>query len=173
MRLLPYQNFKIRTYLTPDQVQQKLQEAVRPNRPFFPFGSSDKPYYGKITENYFKIYRIIRYRNSFLPSTEGKIQADGMGSVIDLTIQSDMRIVGFFMLIFFIVVPCAMFNRGTVFTDFVTHPGTATLISLLNRTLWVSLALVAVYGTTQLLYLYEASKAKSFISKLVEKTDYY
>ncbi|MCP4372607.1 MAG: hypothetical protein GY797_31540 [Deltaproteobacteria bacterium] len=173
MQLLPYQNFKIRTYLTPDQVYQKLQEAVRLNRPFFSFGTSDKPYYGKVTENYFKIYRIISYRNSFLPSTEGKIQPDGVGSVIDITIQSDMRIVGVFMLIFLVVFPCAMFNMGSVLTDFITHPGTATLFLLLRRIFSASFVLVSTYGMIQLFYLYEATKAKTFVSKLVEKSDYY
>jgi len=172
MQLLPYQNFKIRTYLTPDQVYQKLQGAVRPNRPFFSFGTSDKPYYGKITEDYFKIYRIISYRNSFLPSTEGKIQPDGVGSVIDITIQSDMRVVGLFMLVFLVVFPCAVFNMGSVLTEFFTHPGTTTLFSLLNQIFWIGFVLVSTYGMIQIFYLYEAAKAKSFISKIVEKSDY-
>lgn len=173
MWFLPYQNFKIRSYLTPEQIYQRLEVSVRPNRPFFSFGSSDKPYYGKISENNFKIYRIISYRNSFLPSTEGKIYPDGAGSEIELTIQSDIRILGLFMLAFFILIPCGMFNIGAVFIDFVTQPGLATLVSLVNRIFWVSFVLGSTYGLIQLSYLYEAAKAKSFISKLVEKTDYY
>lgn len=169
MWLLPYQNFKVKTYLTPDQIQRKLEDTVRPSPPFFSFGSSDKPFYGKITENHFKIYRIISYRNSFLPSVEGKIQADGNGSIIDITIQSDMRIVGVFMLIFLIVFPCAVFNVGTVVTDFVTHPGTTALFALLNRIFWMSFLLISIYGMIQLFYLYEAAKAKSFIGKLAKK----
>lgn len=173
MWLLPYQNYRVRTYLSPDQVHQKLQQAVRPNRPFFSFGFSDKPFYGKVTRDHFKIYRIISYRNSFLPSTEGKIQPDGVGSVIDITIQSDMRILGVFMLIFLIVVPCFAFDLGTELTNFLTHPATPTLLSLLNRIFWVSFILVSTYGITQLFYLYEAAKAKFFVGKLVEKSDYY
>ena len=172
MLLLPYQNYKIRTPLTPDQVQQKLQEVVRPNRPFFSFGSS-KPYYGKVTSDHFKIYRIISYRNSFLPSTEGKVQPDGVGSVIDITIQSDMRILGLFMLIFLIVFPCTVFDIGTKLSDFIAHPETTALFSLLNQIFWLSFVLVSTYGMTQLFYLYEAAKAKSFVSKIVEKSDYY
>lgn len=169
MRLLPYQNFKIRTYLTPDQVHQELKGSIRPNHPSFSFGSSDKPYYGKITENHFKIYRI----NSILPSTEGKIQLDGGGSVIDLTIQSDMRIVGLVMLISFIVFGCTLSDIGAVFTNFVTHPGSATLFSIFNRIVWLSFILVLAYGMMQFSYLHEAAKVKSFIGKLVEKTDSY
>jgi hypothetical protein len=108
-----------------------------------------------------------------LPFTEGKIHPDGVGSVIDITIQSDMRILGFFMLIFLIVVPCFAFDTGTELTNFLTHPAATTLFSLLNQIFWESFILVSTYGMIHLFYLYEAAKAKSFVGKLVEKSDYY
>ena len=77
------------------------------------------------------------------------------------------------MFVFFIVFSGALFDMGAVFTDFVTHPGIATLFLGLNRIFWLSFVLASTYGMIHLVYLYEASKAKSFIGKLVEKTDFY
>lgn len=173
MWLLPYQKLRIRTYLTPNQVYQKLKKVVRPNPPILSFfGSSAQPYYGKIGENYFKIYRIISYRNSFLPSVEGEIQATGVGSVISVTIQSDRRVLGFFMIIT-IIVPFFVFDISGELMNFITHPGSTTLFSLFTRIFWISFLLVSSYGMILLFYYYEAAKAKSFLSKLLKESDNY
>ncbi len=172
MWFLPYEQLKIRTYLNPDEVRQKLNGAVSPNRPWFPFGSSDKPFYGEINENYFRVRRIISYRNDFLPLIEGEIHPDGNGSVINLTIQIKKRTMAFFGL-FFLGLIFFIFDLGRILTNFLTNPGLAKLISILDGFFWISLMLIVAYMMIFLSYQFEAIKAKNFFRSLFDETGYY
>ncbi|MBO0350408.1 hypothetical protein J0895_15145 [Phormidium pseudopriestleyi FRX01] len=87
--MFPKQKFTITTYLSPDDVQKKLIEVVEPppTRIQFQWKRSDKLYRGQIGEHSFKIARIIYYRNSFLPQIEGRINAHGRGSQIEIEMK--------------------------------------------------------------------------------------
>jgi len=68
--LLPFDNFKLRTELTMAEVVTRITNDIEPRKTFrltVFYNKPTKPYEGEIVGTSFKIRRIIRYRNSFLP----------------------------------------------------------------------------------------------------------
>ena len=74
-KFLPHDIFELYTKLTVTEVQNRITDIIEPgcNDWYYEKDKKDKPYEGKITDNYFKINRIINYRNPFLPVIEGYI----------------------------------------------------------------------------------------------------
>lgn len=95
--MFPSQRFTITTYLSPDDVQKKLREVVDPPLTGIQFQRkrSENPYRGQIGEHSFKIARIIYYRNSFLPQIEGRINAHGRGSQIEIEMKLHIAVIIF------------------------------------------------------------------------------
>ncbi len=89
--LLPFENLKITTDLSFSKVLQRLDEVVDSPRIFRmmpPFGPPPpKPYEGTIYGKTFKISRIIRGRNSFLPLIEGEIYPQPFGCYININMS--------------------------------------------------------------------------------------
>jgi hypothetical protein len=88
MKLLPYENFCIISKLKPEEVQERLQEAVSPDIGYSfylgglnPLGPNT-PFKGCITNNKFAFKPTIIYSNSFLPQITGSIEACDGGSRI-------------------------------------------------------------------------------------------
>ncbi|NJS11779.1 MAG: hypothetical protein HC789_16110 [Microcoleus sp. CSU_2_2] len=83
--LLPFERLTIPTTLKLSEVLERLDEAVEPPKMFrmnLLFRRPNKPYEGTISGNTFKISRIIRGRNSFLPVIEGEIHPESFGCSI-------------------------------------------------------------------------------------------
>lgn len=159
MWLVPYEKFKIKTYLTPNEVRQKLNETVKTT-----FGPSDKPFYGIVGKNYFKIKRIIYYK-TLLPSIEGVIQSDDTGSIINVKIQADLKMVGLFMLMLLIIL--VGLDISPILANFLTNQKLAEVSSLFKQTLWAGIQILLLsYGVVLLAYHFEAAKAKSLLRKL-------
>ena len=76
MKYLPFENFVLTTSLSVDEVRNRLSNNIEPRKGSFISASktnTSKPYTGSILNNTFKIYRIINYKNSFLPVITGEI----------------------------------------------------------------------------------------------------
>jgi hypothetical protein len=85
--LLPFERLTIPTTLAFSEVLERLDEVVEPPKMFrmnLLFRRPDKPYEGTISGNTFKINRIIRGRNSFLPTVEGEIHPESGGCSIQI-----------------------------------------------------------------------------------------
>jgi hypothetical protein len=79
MKYLPFENFVLTTSLPVDEVRNRLTNNIEPKKGSFIAASKTKTsklYEGSILNNTFKIYRIINYRNSFLPVITGEISQD-------------------------------------------------------------------------------------------------
>jgi hypothetical protein len=64
----------------------------------WPFGIPvTAPFIGSVSDDWFKIHRDIRYRNSFLPMIRGRVTPNGFGSRVDVT-MSLHPLVGLFMI---------------------------------------------------------------------------
>jgi len=86
MLLFPSDRFQIQTSSDKEQIFKKLESVVE--KPtwrilLWPFGKDLKTFAGKVYDPKFKIWRIIRYRNSFLPIVCGRIDE----SVIQITMR--------------------------------------------------------------------------------------
>src|SRR5688572_24540789 len=89
MKFFPYENFYLTTQLQPNEVVSKIQENVSPrSRNIFQWKSDrTRPYQGLLDNNEFRISRIIRYRNSFLPIIKGEILKSLDGTRIHLKMR--------------------------------------------------------------------------------------
>jgi hypothetical protein len=74
-----------------------LADNVEPRR-WLRFGAGSRTFQGTVTDDSFEIQRIISYRNSFLPTVRGTIQADSLGSSVSLTMRPSA-----FTLIFLVI----------------------------------------------------------------------
>ncbi len=93
---LPFERLTIKTYLSPEKIQQKLAEVVEPRRMRFGFLSGPhKPYQGELDGKRFNITRIIHYRNSFLPVIKGEIRPEIEGCSIDITMYPHPVVIAF------------------------------------------------------------------------------
>ena len=75
MNFLLFRATNIISNLTETELLRRLSDIVGPERKIFNFNYSnpDKQYVGKIEGHKFKIYRIVKGRNSFIPIIQGNI----------------------------------------------------------------------------------------------------
>jgi hypothetical protein len=92
--LLPFDHFRIETGLTSDEVRNVLAANVEP-RQWLRFGGNRCPWEGEVMTEDFRIRRIIRYRNSFLPLLRGRISATAGGCIVEGTMSLHPVVLGF------------------------------------------------------------------------------
>lgn len=73
MKLLPFTRLAFETDLSRDEVVHRIKSSIRPLRPwwYLRFGRQSG-FEGRLSPNGFKLRRIIRYWNSFLPIAYGR-----------------------------------------------------------------------------------------------------
>ena len=74
--LLPFENYVLKTRLSPEEVLKRIDDNIQqnPDTGFFIFSQNySKPYTGQIIGNSFAMRRNINYRNSFLPVIKGQV----------------------------------------------------------------------------------------------------
>lgn len=96
MKLLPYDTFTIQTQDSLVVVIERLEahiEAPKVYRTFF--SRNHAPYAGRINVSGFEIYRIIHYRNSFLPMIRGRFEPSPQGIRVRVTMSLHPFVRGF------------------------------------------------------------------------------
>jgi hypothetical protein len=83
-------SFEIQTLLSPKEVLDVVKANTEPRQFFRPW-SETKYFEGEVDDANFKVRRIIKYRNSFLPQINGAVDAVEMGSIVSVK----MRLHGF------------------------------------------------------------------------------
>src|SRR5215469_5375353 len=92
---MAFYRFQLRSDLSTQAVLDRIQTLTR-ERPGFgqslkeSFGwreGGSPPFIGGVEGNSFKLYRDIRYRNSFLPRIRGHVRAYRDGTNIDVTMH--------------------------------------------------------------------------------------
>jgi len=78
------------------EVREKLSRDIEERR-FFNSLRSNKTYQGEITENTFKISRIISGQNSFLPVIYGSFKEEKEGTEIKMNLVPDCFVIVFFV----------------------------------------------------------------------------
>jgi hypothetical protein len=87
MNIYPKDSFEIDSSLTGGEIFALLDATVEPPKWFRWKATNNEKYHGEVSLAGFKIWRIIRYRNSFLPIIEGKITPTISGSRIAVTMR--------------------------------------------------------------------------------------
>ena len=98
--LLPFQSRVFESALTPAQALERLQAAVEP-REWFRRRPSERPFEGTVEGTTFRIQRIIRSRNSFLPHLHGRVDSTPSGRARVVVAFRLHPVVAVFMAIWF------------------------------------------------------------------------
>ncbi|MEL3907006.1 MAG: hypothetical protein P1P65_08305 [Treponema sp.] len=122
-------HFIIKTEKTKNEVLQIIRDNTRIKNTVLDISKGDKYFEGKIFEDSFKIRRIMRYRNSFLPIIIGKIEETDSGSKIKIKMRMNGFVIGFISLWFTVVIISCIamflamllstFNRPSGFIPFI------------------------------------------------------
>src|SRR5215472_15205036 len=85
---LPFRKFEVSTAMSSARAAQVLQENVEPPRRWGRPSSAKRGFFeGKVAGTSFKIHRVIRGQNSFVPIIEGSFRSRGMGSVMTVNMR--------------------------------------------------------------------------------------
>ena len=95
MNLLPFEKYVIRTNMSLEDLHLSIDQSCAPFKFLNVSGSLNKPLFGKRTENNFKLYRAIRYRNSFLPIAFGQITDNGNEVLVEITLKMNLAVMIF------------------------------------------------------------------------------
>lgn len=86
MPLIPYQAFRLETALPPDEVAARLTAATEPVRwlRFRLLGSeTGNRFEGTVGDDWFRVWRLVGYENSFLPVIRGRVTPSTRGSSVE------------------------------------------------------------------------------------------
>ena len=145
-----------------DIVAKKLSENIQPQKLLlFSYPDCSKKFVGSIKGNSFKMYRAIRYRNSFLPQIEGKFEQIGNSTqiMIKMSLHPVVAVFMTFWLGFFVVISGIMVIAWIAASDsFYVHPVKAISSSIGMFILGYNLMIIP--------FNIEAGKAKLELDKL-------
>jgi hypothetical protein len=84
----PFRGFEFSTTLSPTHATRILREIVEPPRKWRMRTSSKRGFFeGIVSDNRFKVHRIIRYQESFRPIIEGHFRSNGHGTTVIVTMR--------------------------------------------------------------------------------------
>ncbi|WP_114821193.1 hypothetical protein [Chryseobacterium sp. KLBC 52] len=154
MKYLPFERITYKTNLSEKEVLTRLSGFVEPKK--FGLGKNYiKEYEGTVNNNSFEISRVIKYRNSFLPQINGKIQNENNGTQIQVTMSLHAFVFFFlivwcsFALIFFIGVSIKTIKEKEISIDLFLPMG----------------MLLFVYALTMVGFKSESKQAKEYLRR--------
>tara|TARA_B100000767_G_C19451434_1_gene404202 strand:+ start:74 stop:514 length:441 start_codon:yes stop_codon:yes gene_type:complete len=78
-----------------EELYASIDQGCEPWKFSVGLGGRSKPLFGKRKENEFKVYRAIRYQNSFLPVAFGKISENGNEVLVEITLKMNIIVMIF------------------------------------------------------------------------------
>ncbi|MBP0026313.1 MAG: hypothetical protein J7545_04760 [Roseofilum sp. SBFL] len=88
MRILPYDRFTLETPASVAEVIGHLEPHIEAPKIWqWRVPPNHAPYCGTISEDGFKIRRVIHYRNSFLPQVRGRFESLPNGTAVHITLS--------------------------------------------------------------------------------------
>jgi len=113
---------------------EKTEEVIKTSA--FDFPKGDKYFEGSVSENSFKIFRCIHYRNSFLPLIIGSIEAHEYGSTINIRMRMAIPVIVFISIWFTGVL------AGCLIVPFTGFPMPAALIPYIMLVFGILLVII-------------------------------
>lgn len=88
MAFVPYEHLTIDTALPLNEAVDRITRLVEPYQ-FLRFSRNHTEFQGKVTQQDFRITRIIHYRNSFIPIIKGRFVTNPLGTriIIKMTLH--------------------------------------------------------------------------------------
>ena len=158
MKFIPFEKFTINSKIGEVELNSRLSKEIEPKKSFRidRFSNKElKPYEGEIKKNFFKINRIIKYRNPFLPIINGKfITQYGGGSKIEIIMRINY-LVFLFMLLF-------TFAPTLFFLSFSKTSNKSLIPTVTISIVWFFIG----YLFTYFHFNYEREKSKLFLINL-------
>jgi hypothetical protein len=161
MNFLPYENLTYKTHLSKEEVLKKLSNKVEPKRGIFP-DNGYQPYEGTISENTFKIKRIIGYRNLFLPYIKGKIEESQDSTLIHIKMRLHPFVI-VILCIWSLFMALGVLVFITIFARETQNPSMSNL-PFFSFPLLIIISPVVVCSA----FHYEGNKSKTFFENLFE-----
>jgi hypothetical protein len=166
-QFLPVENFTLTTKLSAEEVCNRIANKIEPKKSFRMLlfsTSSSKPYEGYVNTGAFKINRIIRYKNSFLPLIEGQIYSKASKTFIKIEMNVLKWVVAIVIGIVGVFVIGGMaFNtifsansKGSFPENFIFHP------------LFIFVLPLFFYVVVYFSFKFESKKSKYFLATLLE-----
>lgn len=160
MKFLPYEKFYLTTSQAPSEVVARLvgNTAPKSHNLFRWTNKSTKPYEGSVDGSNFRLSRIIRYRNSFLPVITGQITADTTGTRVHVRMRMNLFV-------------CVFMG---IWLSLVTFAGIAVVSHMLSERKFhsgifgVLIMFAFGYGLALGGFKYESSKSKKFFAELLQ-----
>lgn len=101
MAFIPYEHLEIQTSLALDEAVAGISKIVEPKKLFRnPFNRNHAAFQGEVRPDGFKISRIIHYRNSFLPTVNGRFEPSSVGTRVAVTMTLHPSVIAFGVLWF-------------------------------------------------------------------------
>lgn len=100
MKLLPYESLTLETRDPLPIVRDRLAACIEAPRWGWNLSRNRAPYQGTISDDGFKITRVIHYRNSVLPVIRGRFEPTRSGTVVRVTMGLNPFVIGFLCLWF-------------------------------------------------------------------------
>src|SRR5215471_14027761 len=79
---MPFYSFQIDTAFPRQDVVERIRTLINGEKSI---PSNPAPFIGSVDRESFKLHRVIRYRNSFLPRISGKIHHSPTGTRVSVT----------------------------------------------------------------------------------------
>lgn len=161
MNLLPFENITYETRLSLIEIQSRISDIIEPKKTFRKpaiFRSVDtKPYEGRLVGNTFKVTRLIRYQNSFLPKIKGEIEKGYRGTKVNIKMRLHPFVLVFMLIWFGGVIMAAVSMLAASVTE--GFDGIALIpVGML----------VFGYALVTGAFKYETQKSKKFFAELFE-----
>jgi len=169
MKLIPYERLKIKTSLRAEEALQRLSEKVEPKRFFRMWRPDEKPYQGEITGSTFKVTRIIRYRNSFLPIIKGEVQPEMGRSSVAITMQPHILVL-IFMALWMVILAISFFFSLIDYISTIDRAG-SSLQTLPETILASGGILLFSYLLFWGAFKFESVRSKKFFRELFQAED--
>jgi hypothetical protein len=162
MNYLPYENITYLSKLNIDQISERLNNVVEPERNNLFFKTfkrfSNFEYTGTVQSDSFKIVRIIQYRNSFLPRIKGVIESDLQGTIVKVKMRMHPFVLVFCVIWFGILSIGIFFMTLVLLTSAKFEPA-----SLIPYGMFLFGYVLVTAG-----FRYESKKSKFFLAELFE-----
>lgn len=157
MKIYPKYLFTIDSPLSASEMVSVLESAVEPPKLVRWGASGSRSYQGEFTHSGFKIWRIISYRNSFLPIIEGTIIPVTSGSRVAVTMRLH-RFIAVFMIIWLSMVAALLLAFSLASMNGRIDPFPAVLVPFFMLVFGILLTSCSFWA--------EARKAKLFLVEL-------
>lgn len=167
MRYLPFVDFELHTNLTADEVFHRLRAIVDTKRKWLIF--TNKPLWGEVNRNHFRIWRDTWQNHNFSPIVSGKIQSESSGSC--LKVRMRMRWFGFWF--YLLILAWLWVSYFAVISNLIVQK-IQTGVWQIDLP-WMFLPAIGMFAFAYLLsvgtFMSETKKIKRYLLQLLETTE--